>query len=165
MRQKEITREAVMQWEEKHPALKRLNDATLDKSRGFAITRADAVALAGDEETFRKVRNYWMRSVLWLCGVTIEYEHKTKSYRFIEVDRHLIDRQNRILRGQERKHREEAVRLGVIRDADVATDHQRRLRALMMNQHIETAGKIEGQREFARLALTQPERLPRINDG
>ena len=161
----EVTRELVAQWEVRKPALAALNAATLDKPRGYALPRAEAVQTAGGEEQFRKVANYWKRCILWLRGITIEYEAASKSYRFIEVERHLTRRQERIMQAAERKHREEALRLGLVRDADIETDHNRRLRVLLMNQHSDTAGKIESQRQFARLALTQPETLPKINGG
>jgi hypothetical protein len=67
------------------------------------------------------------------------------------------------MRAAERKHREESLRLGLVRDMDMESDHQRRLRVLLMGQHSDVAGKIESQREFARLALIQPETLPQIN--
>jgi len=159
----EVTRELVEQWERTRPALAALNAATLDKPRGYAIPKAEAVTIAGDEAAFKKVATYWKRSLLWIRGITVEYEAATKSYRFIEAERHLTTRQNRIMQAAERKHREEALRLGLIRDADLATDHQRQMRVLLMSQHSDTAGKIESQREFARLALQQPETLPRIN--
>ena len=159
----EVTRELVSQWETRRPALKALNDATLDKPRGYAITKLEAVALAGSEEDFKKAAAYWKRTILWLRGITVEWEAATKSYRFIEVERHLTLRQNRVMQAAERKHREEALRLGLVRDTDMESDHQRRLRVLLMNQHAETAGKIEAQREYARVALIQPETLPRIN--
>ena len=159
----EVTRELISQWETRKPALKALNDATLDRPRGFALPKAEAVKLAGGEKEFQKVATYWKRSILWLRGITIEYEAATKAYRFIEVERHLTLRQTRISKSAERKHREEALRLGLVRDGDLENDHNRRLRVLLMNQHSETAGKIESQREFARLALIQPETLPRIN--
>ena len=159
----EVTRELVAQWERNRPALAALNAATLDKTRGYAIPRAEAIQIAGGEVEFRKVANYWKRSILWLLGITIEYEAATKAYRFIEVERHLTRRQERIMQAAERKHREEALRLGLVRDNDFENDHNRRLRVLLMNQHSDTAGKIESQREFARLALMQPETLPKIN--
>ena len=158
----EVTREIVSQWEVRKPALKAVNAATLSKPRGFTLPKAEAVALVGGEVEFSKVAPYWKRSILWLLGITIEYEAATKSYRFIEVERHLTARQQRISKSAERKHREEALRLGLVRDNDLENDHDRRLRVMLMNQHSETAGKIESQREFARLALIQPETLPRI---
>lgn len=159
---KEVTRELVAAWEQKRPALKALNDATLDKERGFAIQKARAVEIAGGEDEFQKVATYWKRCVLWLKGVTIEYEASSKSYRFIEVERHLTARHDRILRSQEKKHREESIRLALVRDADMKSDHQRQLRVLQMDQHNRTAGLIETQREASRIALTQPETLPRL---
>jgi hypothetical protein len=159
----EVTRDLVGQWEARRPALKALNDATLDKPRGYAIPKAEAVTLAGDEKAFQKIVVYWKRCILWLRGITIEYDAATKSYRFIEVERHLTIRQSRIMRAAERKHREESLRLGLVRDMDMESDHQRRLRVLLMGQHSDVAGKIESQREFARLALIQPETLPQIN--
>lgn len=161
----EVTRELVTQWETRNPALKALNDATLDKDRGYALPRDEAFRLAGGEEEFRKVATYWKRSILWLRGITIEYEAATKAYRFIEVERHLTVRHNRVMQSAERKHREEALRLGLVRDTDLGSDHQRKLRVLLMGQHNETAGKIEAQREHVRIALLQPETLPRINGG
>ena len=161
----EVTRELVDQWEIRRPALKALNDATLDKGRGFALPRDEAFRLAGGEDEFRKVAIYWKRSILWLKGITIEWEAATKSYRFIEVERHLTSRHSRVMQAAERKHREEALRLGLVRDNDLENDHHRRLRVLLMNQHSDTAGKIESQREHVRIALLQPETLPRINGG
>lgn len=157
----EVTRTLVAAWEQKRPALKALNDATLEQQRGYAIQAAKCIELCGSEEAFKKVAKYWKQTIMWLRGITIEYEHASKSYRFIEVDRHLSNRQQRVMVAMERKHREEAVRLGLIRDNDMA-DHQRRLRALFMNQHSDVAGKIESQREHARIARLQPETLPRI---
>lgn len=159
----EVTRELVSQWEQRKPSVKSLNDATLDKPRGYAIPAAEAHEIAGGKEEFQRASTYWRRSLLWLRGITVEYEHATKSYRLIEVERHLTDRHQRVLRAAERKHREESIRLALIRDADVETDHNRRLRVLLMGQHNESAGKIESQREFARLAMVQPETLPRLN--
>lgn len=160
---KEVTRDLVAAWEQKRPALKALNDATLDKDRGYAIQKARAEELAGGPIEFQKVATFWKRSILWLKGITIEYEAASKSYRFIEVERHLTARHDRILRSQEKKHREESLRLALVRDADMQSDHQRKLRVLLMNQHNDTAGKIESQREATRIALTQPETLPRLN--
>lgn len=157
----EVTRTLVAAWEQKRPALKALNDATLEQPRGYAIQAARCVELCGGEEQFRKVARYWKQTIMWLRGITIEYEHASKSYRFIEVDRHLSNRQQRVMISMERRHREEAVRLGLIRDVDME-DHQRRLRALFMNQHSDVAGKIESQREHARIARLQPETLPRM---
>ena len=116
---KEVTRELVAEWEKSRPALKALNDATIDKTRGFAITKNEAVKIAGDEDEFQKVAGYWKKSILGVLGITIEYEHASKSYRFIEVERHLTNRHQRIMLSQERKHREESLRLAVIRDADM----------------------------------------------
>jgi hypothetical protein len=159
----EVTRELVEQWERNRPALKALNDATLEKPRGYSLPKAEAVTIAGGEDEFHKVAGYWKRSILWLRGITIEYEHASKSYRFIEVERHLTVRHARVLKSAEKKHREESLRLALVRDADMESDHQRRLRVLLMGQHNDAAGKIEAQREHARLALSQPETLPRVN--
>lgn len=159
---KEVTRELISAWEQKRPALKALNDATLGKPRGFAIQKAKCVELCGSEAEFQRVADRWKRSVLWIDGITIEYEHASKSYRFIEVERHLTDRHSRVMKAAERKHRQEWQRLGVIRDADMS-DHERRLRVLLMDQHASAAGRIEASREHHRLALTKPETLPRIN--
>ena len=160
---REVTRELVAKWELKWPALKSLNDATLDKPRGFALARNEAFELAGSEAAFKKVAKYWKRTAVWIKGITIVWEAATKSYRFIEVDWHFTEYQEKMMVAAERKHREEALKLGLIRDNDLESDHQRRLRVLLMNQHSDTAGKIESQREFARLALVQPETMPRIN--
>lgn len=161
---KEITRELIAQWEQLRPALKALNDATLTMNRGEEITKERCVALCGgDEKLFKNMGKYWKESLLWLRGVTVEYVHATKAYRLIEVERHLVDRTNRVMRSAEKKHRTEALRLALIRDDDFnGNDHQRQLRALLMKHHNDTAGKIEGQREMARIALVQPETLPRI---
>lgn len=159
---KEVTRELVAAWEQKRPALKALNDATLDKKRGYAIQVARCHELCGGEKEFQKVVGYWKQSVLWVIGITIEYEAASKSYRFIEIERHLTNRNARVMRSAERKHREEVLRLGLIRDADMETDHQRRLRILLMNQHGDAAGKIESQIEYSRLAISRPETLPKI---
>jgi hypothetical protein len=158
----EVTRELVEQWEKRRPALKALNDATLDKPRGWSSSKAELVSLAGGEIEFQKAAPYWKRCVLWLRGITVEYEAAIKGYRFIEAERHLTVRQARVMRSAERKHREEALRLGLIRDADMESDHQRKLRVLLMNQHSDTAGKIEAQREQTRIALIQPETLPSL---
>lgn len=164
-RPKEVTREIISRWETKYPALKALNDATLGKGRGFEITRADAVRIANGAKEFNRIAGKWKDSVLWLDGITIEYRAKIKGYRFILADEHLIDRQKKTSVRLERTHRMEGVRLSVIRDADMS-DHQRKLRALLSNQHFDTAGKIASQRDIARIALTQPETLPRLNgDG
>lgn len=159
---KEVTRELVADWEKRYPALKALNDATLEKPRGFCLSAAEARRLAGGEKELAKILPRWKRSILWLRGITVEYEHAAKGYRFLEVERHVTHRHERILKGQEKKHREEALRLALMRDGDMPTDHLRRLRVFQMNQHQDMAGKIESQREFARLALTQPETLPRL---
>ena len=159
---KEVSRELVSDWEKRYPALKALNDATLEKPRGYILPKAEAVLLAGGEKEFSKASGRWKQSLLWLRGITIEYDHSEKGYRFIEVSSHLTTRQERVMRSQEKKHREESLRLALIRDIDVATDHMRSLRVLLMQQHSDTAGKIESQREYARLALKQPETLPRI---
>jgi hypothetical protein len=66
------------------------------------------------------------------------------------------------MRSTERRHREETLRLGLIRDNDLETDHQRKLRILLIQQHGDAAGKIETQMEFARLSRQRPETLPKI---
>lgn len=159
---KEVTRELVSQWEEKWPCLRLLNNATLDKARGFSISIAECERICGDKKTFRKISSYWKRCVMWLLGITVEYEHTTKSYRFIEVERHFVTRNGRIMRAAERRHREESLRLALIRNSDLETDHRRAMRVLLMNQHNDTAGKIEAQREHARIALAAPETLPTL---
>jgi len=158
---KEVTRELVAEWEKRRPALKALNDATLDKPRGFAIEKSRCVDICGGEKQFGKVAGYWKQCILWLRGITIEYEHASKSYRFIEVERHLTSRHQRVMASAEKKHRAEWQRLGVMRDDDM-TDHQRRLRVLSMDSHSKAAGAIEASREMHRIALTQPETLPRV---
>ena len=50
----------------------------------------------------------------------------------------------------------------LIRDGDLASDHEKSLRMLLMNQHNDTAGKIEAQREHSRIAMAAPETLPKI---
>ncbi len=162
---REVSRELITEWEKNRPALKALNDLTLEKPRGFTLAKSTAVEVAGGETEFKKVSKYWKQSLLWLRGITIEYEAGAKGYRFIEVERHLTARHTRIMKSQERKHREESLRLALVRDADIENDHHRKLRVLLMNQHNDIAGKIEAQREHARLAISQPETLPRIIGG
>lgn len=162
---KQVTREDITRLEQRYPALKALNDATLDKARGFAITKADCIRICGgSEKEFARVRQKWAESVLWVLGITIEYEHATKSYRFIESEAHLKDRHQRVMASQEKRHRAEWQRLGVMRDADMS-DHQRRLRLLAMDSHTRAAGQLEAAREQHRIALTTPETLPRIHNG
>lgn len=158
---REITRENISKWEQRWPALKALNDATLDKARGYSIAVAECERICGGEKEFKKVAPKWKAAVLWVLGITVEYDHGAKAYRFIDVARHLTDRHQRVLRRHERTHRSEWQRLAVMRDADMS-DHQRRLRVLEMHQHNDAAGKLEGQREHARLALERPETLPKI---
>lgn len=162
---KEISREMVEAWEKRHPSLKALNDATLDKPRGYVIAKSDAVAMCGGEKEFGKVASKWKECVLWLRGITVEYDHKSRGYKFIQVDGHLIDRNDRILRSHEKKHREESLRLGLMRADDLSSEHHQKLRVLQMNQHSDIAGKLNAQREYVRLALRQPETLPRIVGG
>ena len=50
----EVTRELINQWEARRPALKALNDATLDKERGYALPRDEAFRLAGGEVWMRR---------------------------------------------------------------------------------------------------------------
>jgi hypothetical protein len=159
---KEVTRELIAAWEQKRPALKALNEATIDKPRGYAIQVARCWELAGGDKAFMKVAKYWKQSILWVLGITIEYDAASKSYRFIETERHLTNRNDRIMRSTERRHREETLRLGLIRDNDLETDHQRKLRILLIQQHGDAAGKIETQMEFARLSRQRPETLPKI---
>ena len=66
------------------------------------------------------------------------------------------------MRSAEKKHRMEALRLRVIRDGDLSSDHERSLRLMLANQHSDTAGKINSQREAARIAIAQPETMPRL---
>lgn len=157
----EVTRELVSQWESKFPELKQLNDMTLDKPRGYAIDVATIARICGSRKTLMKVLRFWRESVKWLRGITVEYHYPTRAYRFIEVDRHLGDRHQKRMRSIERQHRAEWQRLAVIRDDDM-TDHQRRLRAFAMQQHQDSAGKVEASREHYRIATTCPETLPRI---
>lgn len=158
-----VTRELIQQWESSRPSLKALNDATLEMKRGEEILKTRCVELCGDEEEFKKVARFWKESMLWVRGVTIEYVHATKAYRLIEVERHLHDRHSRVMKSAEKKHRSESLRLALIRDDDFETnDHQRQLRVLLMQQHNDTAGKIEAQREHSRIAMAQPETLPKI---
>lgn len=159
---KELSRDQITVIETRLPALKALNDATLDKPRGFEISKADAVRLAGGEKEFTKAAKYWKASVLWLRGITIEYVHSIKGYRFIQVEQHLLERHERTLRACERKHRDEALRLGLIRDADLSNDHQRRLRILQADQHSHAAGVVNSQRAAIEIAITRPETLPRL---
>jgi len=159
---KQVTRELVAAWEQKRPALKALNDATIDKPRGYAIQVARAIELAGDKIEFAKVARYWKDSILWVRGITIEYDHASKSYRFPEVENHLTARYARQMKSAERRHRSEALKLSLIVDDDMQSDHQRKLRLLQRDQHNESAGKIESQREFVRIAMEKPETLPRL---
>ena len=159
--QTEITRELVTQWEAKRPALKRLNDATLDKPRGWSITKAELIAIAGTEVEYEHVKGYWRECLKWIRGITVEYAASIKGYRFIEVEYHLTKRQNRISKRAEKLHRQEWSNLAVIRDADMS-DHQRRLRVFSMDQHARVAGTIEAARNHHNIAVTQPETLPRI---
>lgn len=161
MELKEITRETIEGWEKTRPALKALNDATLDKPRGFAIAVVECHRLAGGEERFKKVARYWRLSVMWLTGITIEYEAGSKAYQFIEVERHLTHRHHRMMKAIEKKHRQEWQRLGVMRDKDMS-DHQRKVRMMAMDQHTRSAGIANANREHHRIALTTPETLPQI---
>lgn len=159
---KEVTRELVSAWEQRYPVLKKLNDATLDKNRGELIPKAELVTLAGSEKEFNRVKEKWADSIVWLRGIKLAYDHANKGYRFITTEEHLVDRFSRVMKSSEKKHRNEALWLGLIRDADFENDHQRKLRVLQMQQHTDTKGKIEAQREHMRIALAQPETLPRI---
>lgn len=158
---KEVTREDIARWESTRPALKALNDATLGQPRGFSITVEECIRLCGDEATFRKVAKHWKDAVLWVLGITIEYEHKSKSYVFTSATHHLTTRHSRVMSAAEKRHRAEWQRLGVMRDGDL-TDHERRLRVFSMDQHAQVAGKIEASREHHRIAVTRPETLPRL---
>lgn len=160
---KEITREVIERWEQHWPALKALNDETLTLDRGQEIAVERCVAICGDESSFRKIAKRWKECLLWLRGITVEYSRKSRAYRMLQVEEHLCDRNTRVMLAAEKRHRTEALRLGLMRDEDLRTDHQRRLRALMMHQHSDTAGKIEAQREHARIGYARPETLPRIN--
>jgi len=157
----EVTRELVAAWEQRRPALKALNDATLDKPRGYAIQAERCIELCGGAEEFKKVARFWKDCVKWIRGITIEYDHASKSYRFIEVERHLTHRHEQVQRSLERRARREWQGLGVIRDEDMS-DHQRRIRMLAMDQLSGVAGKIEASREHHRIALAAPETLPRV---
>jgi len=157
-----LTREAITAIEARYPALKALNDATLDKPRGFIIAKAEAVRLAGGEKEFAAIRNRWKDSVLALRGITVEYKHAIRGYRFILAGEHMSERHMRILTATERKHREEALRVGFIRDEDIESDHQRRIRVLVMGQHSDLAGKANAQIEHARIGNLRPESLPRL---
>lgn len=162
-RTNEINRELVQRWEVQLPALKQLLDETLDKDRGFEIPKERCLEICGDAKMLGKVLPRWKDAIVWLRGITIKYEPARKSYRFINVHEHLTERNDRIMRSSERRHREEALRLNLIRDVDMGdSDTQRKLRVLIVQQHIDTAGKLNAQREMARLALSQPETLPSI---
>lgn len=158
---KEVTRETISRWEQTRPALKALNDATLDKPRGWSITKAEAERIAGGPVEFRKIAQHWRDSLLWVRGITVEWRHADKSYVLIEVDSHLSKRHQRVLASSERRHRSEWQRLAVMRDQDM-TDHQKRLRAFAMQSHSDTAGKLAAQRDHYAIAQTSPETLPRI---
>lgn len=158
---KEISREDIARWEARRPALKAINDATMDKSHGFAITVSECVRLCGSEADFRKIAAHWKTSVLWVLGITVEYEHKAKAYVFVTAAHQLTTRHARVMAASEKKHRQEWQRLGVMRNADL-TDHERALRLFAMDQHAQVAGKIEAAREHHRIALTRPESLPRV---
>lgn len=158
---KQITREDIARWETRRPALKALNDATIDKSRGFSIAVDECIRLCGSESDFRKVASHWKTSVLWVLGITLEYEHKSKSYVFTTATHQLTTRHARVMASAEKKHRQEWQRLGVMKDEELS-DHERNLRLFAMDQHAQVAGKIEASREHHIIALTRPESLPRI---
>lgn len=158
----EVTRETIAGWEQKRPALKALNDATIEKPRGYSIQAAKCWELCGGKGEFQKIAAFWKRSLLWIKGVTVEYDAAAKSYTFPLVEQHLTRRYARVMVSAERRHRGESLRLALMRDGDMSTDHERRLRLFQMAQHNDTAGKIEAQREHARIALANPETLPRI---
>ena len=147
---KEVTREQIAEWEKRRPEVKALNDATMDKPRGFLLPREQAWSLCGGESIFKKVAKYWKQSLLWVRGITVEWDHANKGYLLIDTDRHLTKRQSRVQRSAEKKFREEALRLGLMRDEDFDSDHQRKLRLLFMDQNNDSAGKIAAQRERLR---------------
>jgi hypothetical protein len=164
--EKELTRESIDALERQFPALKALNDETLDKPRGFVLAMAEAIRLTGgDEKAHKKAIKLWKECVLWLRGITVVYDHKNRGYRFTSVTEMLIDRQQRLSKSQEEKHRIESVRLAVIRDPDFSSDHERRMRLLLKQQHDDNRGRLNAQREHARIAYATPETLPRIVGG
>lgn len=160
---RQINRDDVSKWESVSPELKRLNDATLDKPRGYVLTKADAIAICGDEAAFKRVVLKWKDCLLWLRGITAEWCHAERGYRFIDTHYHLTVRNQRLLASIEKRHRYEALRIGLIDDGDLGSDHARRLRAMVAQQHSDDAGRASSQREAVRLAMARPETLPRVH--
>lgn len=161
---REITLEMIERWESTSPKLKTLNEATRDKERGFILTKAEAITICGDEESFDEVKQKWKLSLFGRRGVTVTYAHKEKGYLLCKFEHHKASYEKR-LRSAERKHREAALALAVIPDADLPTDFDKRQRVYLMQLENDIASKINSQREFARVALTRPETLPRLAVG
>lgn len=155
-----VTREDVDRLEQKYPELKSLNAATLDKERSFLITKEECVRICGSEKGFNRIRTKWILCVLWLRGITVEYEHVSKGYRFLSVAYHLGDRHRKKLQKYEKTHRDEAQRLGVMRDDDL-NDHQRRLRVAAMESHANIAGNLNAALVRHETARVLPDTMPR----
>jgi hypothetical protein len=159
----QVTREVLSQWESRWPALKALNDATLCMKRGEAIEVEKCHRICGDKEQFKKVASKWKQGILGVLGIMVRFRPKPlPAYEFVSVDYHLGKHHDRTLARAEKMHRSESLKLAMMHDDDLATDHQKRLRLFQRNQHSDAAGKINSLRDYNRIAIERPETMPKI---
>lgn len=160
----ELNRDSITALETQHPRLKLLNDATLDKPRGFTIRRDEIAAAIGtdDDKEIAATIKLWKRCVLWLRGIDVKYCGSKTGYRFLEVEVHLTTEYDKRQAAIERKEKHEATKLMLMRSEDM-TEHQQRLRLALANSCNDAAGKINSQRSMAAIWQRQPDTLPRIN--
>jgi uncharacterized protein YchJ len=161
VRQERIDAAQVTSWELRYPALERLNAATLDKPTGTMFPRQQLWDICGGTDEFKKVCQRWSKCMM-LIGKTVEFVMKERAYIIRPIDYVLKERHQKQLASSERRHRKEALRLALIPNDMIESDHEKRLRMFNMHQHNETAGKIEAQREQARIGVERPETLPQM---
>lgn len=160
---KSMDREDIQRLETMNPALKRMNDATIHQPRGFSISKAELLKLIddADERTQAKLIKLWKTCVFWARGIHVEYWARVKGYGFPLAEHEVHVGHDKRLASQERKMRQEALRLAAIRTEDLGERDQHR--RVLLVQHTNTiAGSINAKRDLAALWAKTPETMPRL---
>jgi len=163
--EKELTRDSIKVIESRHPKLKTLNDETMEKPRGYTITKEEIQRITGisEDREMSKLLANWKRCILWLRGIDVIYSHKIAGYEFVSVQKHVSVLFDNRMASAERKLRKEGQKLLMIRDDDFESDHQRSLRIHLAQQAHDSAGKINSQRSMSLMWNSKPETLPKLS--
>lgn len=160
MEAQQIDRTQIADKEKRYPAVKALNDETLDKPRGFILPVERGWEICGSEDEFKRVVGHWKECVQLILGIFVKYSHKHRGYEFVTTDQHMKEVIPREQRAIEKKLRTTSTRLAMIHDDDLGSVEEKRLRLFLVEQASAAAGRMNADRERARIAFERPETLP-----